>query len=85
MEFAIAMPQTYPDPVRIQRFLKRAEDLPFVAAWCIEQVIGTVPNLGIRNDPSICGCGDETIAPRHRRFADRSAQCHRSGEGSIIA
>src|SRR5438132_12861477 len=45
MEFAIAIPQTDPDPARIQRFLKRAEELPFVAAWCIEQVIGTVPVL----------------------------------------
>src|SRR5215469_18314908 len=45
MEFAIAVPQTYPDPARIQRFLQRAESLPFVAAWCIEQVIGTAPVL----------------------------------------
>ena len=45
MEFAIAIPQTYPDPVRLQRFLKRAEDLPFDAVWCIEQVIGTAPVL----------------------------------------
>lgn len=45
MEFAIAIPQTYPDPVRVQRFLRRAEELPFVAAWCIEQVIGTAPVL----------------------------------------
>src|SRR5215472_7018111 len=45
MEFAIAVPQTYPDPARIQRFLRRAEELPFVAAWCIEQVIGTIPVL----------------------------------------
>ena len=45
MDFAIAIPQTYPDPIRIQRFLKRAEELPLVAAWCIEQVIGTVPVL----------------------------------------
>ena len=45
MEFAIAIPQTYPDPIRIQRFLRRAEELPFVAAWTIEQVIGTVPVL----------------------------------------
>jgi alkanesulfonate monooxygenase SsuD/methylene tetrahydromethanopterin reductase-like flavin-dependent oxidoreductase (luciferase family) len=45
MEFAIAIPQTYADPVRIQRFLKRAEQLPFVAVWCIEQVIGTAPVL----------------------------------------
>src|ERR1700751_256177 len=45
MEFAIAIPQTYTDPVRIQRFLKRAEELPFAAAWCIEQVIGTAPVL----------------------------------------
>jgi probable F420-dependent oxidoreductase len=45
MEFAIAIPQTYPDPARIQRFLRRAEELPFAAAWCIEQVIGTAPVL----------------------------------------
>ncbi|MGH9642705.1 MAG: LLM class flavin-dependent oxidoreductase [Terriglobales bacterium] len=45
MEFAIAIPQTYPDPVRIQRFLRRAEELPFTAAWCIEQVIGIIPVL----------------------------------------
>src|SRR5439155_19403647 len=45
MEFAIAIPQTYPDAVGIQRFLKRAEELPLVAAWCIEQVIGTAPVL----------------------------------------
>jgi len=45
MEFAIAIPQTYPDPAGIQRFLRRAEELPFVAAWSIEQVIGTAPVL----------------------------------------
>ena len=45
MDFAIAIPQTYPDPAGIQRFLRRAEELPFVAAWCIEQVIGTAPVL----------------------------------------
>lgn len=45
MEFAIAIPQTYPTPARIQQFLKRAEELPFVAAWTIEQVIGTAPVL----------------------------------------
>ena len=45
MDFAIAIPQTYPDPARIQRFLRRAEELPFAAAWTIEQVIGTAPVL----------------------------------------
>jgi len=45
MDFAIAIPQTYPDWARIQRFLRRAEELPFVAAWSIEQVIGTAPVL----------------------------------------
>jgi alkanesulfonate monooxygenase SsuD/methylene tetrahydromethanopterin reductase-like flavin-dependent oxidoreductase (luciferase family) len=45
MEFAIAIPQTDPNPAHIQRFLQRAEDLPFTAAWCIEQVIGTAPVL----------------------------------------
>jgi probable F420-dependent oxidoreductase len=46
MEFAIAISQTYSDPARIQRFLRRAEELPLIAAaWCIEQVIGTAPVL----------------------------------------
>ena len=45
MEFAIAIPQTYSDPARIQQFLRRAEELPLTAAWCIEQVIGTAPVL----------------------------------------
>ena len=45
MEFAISIPQTYSDPARIQRFLRRAEELPLISAWCIEQVIGTAPVL----------------------------------------
>lgn len=45
MEFAISIPQTYSDPACIQRFLRRAEELPFIAVWCIEQVIGTAPVL----------------------------------------
>jgi probable F420-dependent oxidoreductase len=45
MEYSISIPQTYPDPARIQKFLKRAEELPFVAAWCLEQVIGSAPTL----------------------------------------
>jgi probable F420-dependent oxidoreductase len=45
MDFAISIPQTYPDPVTLQRFLRRAEELPFTAAWCLEQVIGTIPVL----------------------------------------
>ena len=45
MKFSISIPQTFPDPARIQRFLKRAEELPIVGAWCIEQVIGTAPVL----------------------------------------
>jgi probable F420-dependent oxidoreductase len=45
VEFGIAIPQTYADPVRIQQFLRRAEELPFVAAWAIEQAIGTAPVL----------------------------------------
>jgi len=45
MEFGIAIPQTFPEPARIQSFLRRAEELPFAAAWCIEQVIGTAPVL----------------------------------------
>lgn len=45
MEFAISIPQTYPDRVRIRKFLRRAEELPFVAVWSLEQVIGTIPIL----------------------------------------
>jgi|SRR5579864_202051 len=45
MEFGISIPQTYSGPARIQRFLKRAEELPFTAAWCLEQVIGSAPML----------------------------------------
>jgi len=45
MQFGISIPQTFPDPARIQSFLRRAEELPFTAAWCIEQVIGTAPVL----------------------------------------
>ena len=45
MEFAIAIPHTFPDPAGVQRFLRRAEELPVAAAWCIEQVIGTAPVL----------------------------------------
>jgi probable F420-dependent oxidoreductase len=45
MEFGIAIPQTHPDPNRVRRILRRAEELPFAAAWCLEQVIGSVPVL----------------------------------------
>src|ERR1700752_726009 len=45
MEFAIAIPHTFPDPAGVQRFLRRAEEVPFAAAWCIEKVIGTAPVL----------------------------------------
>ena len=45
MEFSIAIPQTFPEPGRIQRFLKQAEELPFHSEWCIEQVVGNVPVL----------------------------------------
>jgi probable F420-dependent oxidoreductase len=45
MQFGIAIPQTYPNPDRIGQFLRRAEELSFSAAWCIEQVIGTAPVL----------------------------------------
>jgi len=45
MQYAIAIPQTYPDRVRLRRFLQRAEELPLAAAWCIEQMIGKAPVL----------------------------------------
>jgi probable F420-dependent oxidoreductase len=45
MEYGIAIPQTYPNPERLQQFLRRAEELSFNAVWAIEQVIGTAPVL----------------------------------------
>jgi probable F420-dependent oxidoreductase len=45
MEFGIAIPQTNPDPDGLRKFLQRAEELPFAAAWCLEQVIGSAPLL----------------------------------------
>ena len=45
MDYGIAIPQTESGPDRIRGFLKRAEELPIAAAWCIEQVIGTAPVL----------------------------------------
>lgn len=45
MEFGIAIPQTNLDPARLKEFLKRAEELPFAAAWSLEQVIGSAPML----------------------------------------
>lgn len=45
MEFGIAIPQTNLDPPRLKKFLKRADELPFAAAWSLEQVIGSAPML----------------------------------------
>lgn len=45
MEFGIAIPQTNPDPDGLRKFLQRAEELPFAAAWSLEQVIGSAPLL----------------------------------------
>jgi alkanesulfonate monooxygenase SsuD/methylene tetrahydromethanopterin reductase-like flavin-dependent oxidoreductase (luciferase family) len=45
VEFGISIPQTYPNLAGIGRFLRRAEQLPQAAVWCIEQVIGTAPVL----------------------------------------
>jgi alkanesulfonate monooxygenase SsuD/methylene tetrahydromethanopterin reductase-like flavin-dependent oxidoreductase (luciferase family) len=45
MEFAISIPQVNSTPSRIERFLRRAEALPFTGAWCLDQVIGTAPAL----------------------------------------
>jgi len=73
MKFAIAIPQSYPSPTGIQRFLQRAEDLPFAAAWCIEQVIGTAPVLE-SDEPGVCGCTDETATTWNRGSLDRPAQ-----------
>ena len=85
MEFAIAIPQTYSDPARIQRFLRRAEELPLIAAWCIEQVIGTAPVLESVTTLTYAARGHETFASRNRRFADRSAEPHWPSESLVIA
>ena len=45
MEFGIAIPQTNLDPARLKKFLKRADELPFAAAWSLEQVVGSAPML----------------------------------------
>ena len=34
------------DPDSLQRYLARAEELGFDSAWTLEQVLGTVPNVG---------------------------------------
>jgi alkanesulfonate monooxygenase SsuD/methylene tetrahydromethanopterin reductase-like flavin-dependent oxidoreductase (luciferase family) len=74
VEFGIAIPQTYPDPVRIQRFLKRAEELPFAAVWGIEQVIGTAPVLESLTTLTYAAAVTPRATPRNCGSADRSAQ-----------
>ena len=53
VEFAISVPQVYPDGTfdreALRAYLIRAEDLGFSGAWVTEQVVGTAPNL----DPSV--------------------------------
>ncbi len=48
-EFAISIPQTFPDrgmnPVLIRRYLERAEALGFHSAWVAEQILGSTPSL----------------------------------------
>ena len=50
MDFAIAIPQFVPDgsfdPDEHRSFLARAEELAFTGAWCQEQVLGSMPNMG---------------------------------------
>jgi alkanesulfonate monooxygenase SsuD/methylene tetrahydromethanopterin reductase-like flavin-dependent oxidoreductase (luciferase family) len=50
MDFAIAIPQFVPDgsfdPDGHRAFLARAEEVGFAGAWCQEQVLGTMANMG---------------------------------------
>src|SRR2546430_2167402 len=50
MRFGICIPQFVEDgtfdPAALQRYLARAEELGFDSAWTLEQVLGTVPNVG---------------------------------------
>ena len=50
MRFGICIPQFVEDgsfdPGALQRYLARAEELGFESAWTLEQVLGTVPNVG---------------------------------------
>jgi probable F420-dependent oxidoreductase len=50
MHFGICIPQFVEDgsfdPAALQRYLARAEELGFDSAWTLEQVLGTVPNVG---------------------------------------
>jgi hypothetical protein len=64
VELSIASPQTFADSAHIQRFLARAEELPFVTAWCIEQVIGIAPVLESVTTLALCGRDHETASTR---------------------
>jgi probable F420-dependent oxidoreductase len=50
VRFGICIPQFVEDgsfdPAALQRYLARAEELGFESAWTLEQVLGTVPNVG---------------------------------------
>jgi probable F420-dependent oxidoreductase len=50
MRFGISIPQFVEDgsfdPAVLQGYLARAEELGFESAWTLEQVLGTVPNIG---------------------------------------
>jgi probable F420-dependent oxidoreductase len=50
VRFGISIPQFVDDgsfdPSALQRYLARAEELGFESAWTLEQVLGTVPNVG---------------------------------------
>jgi probable F420-dependent oxidoreductase len=50
VRFGICIPQFVEDgsfdPAALGRYLARAEELGFESAWTLEQVLGTVPNVG---------------------------------------
>jgi probable F420-dependent oxidoreductase len=50
VKFAISIPQLVDDdtfdPAAMRRYLNRAEELGFVGAWTLEQVLGRAPHLG---------------------------------------
>ena len=50
MRFGICIPQFVEDgsfdPAALHGYLTRAEELGFDSAWTVEQVLGTMPNIG---------------------------------------
>jgi hypothetical protein len=71
MDFAIAIPQTFADPVRIQRFLKRADELPFVAVLVHRAGHRNCSGLGVCDNADICSRAYATVIGIKRNVVRR--------------